>query len=278
MDQKERLLREKIRTGLINLVDKTLEDKDVGPDLLHLMKIFNIPKELLVEEVLAYTLGKGVDEYKNKHYQKLAARLTLHFHNLVKETYHRKRQDIILSFLRKIKPNHIIDIGYGTPAPYFLSYMSENQNATATLADQDPSAEEFAREILLNKNPNVLERTKFTVYDMDSGEYPEDANMYIYLDSIEHTQKPTEYLNKMVKSASIGSYFVFSIPICSMKGLENFHYYEWLTDGESRNWITASGLKILDEDVVYPNPEVDYFAELVEGGYHNHLVLAQKLV
>jgi hypothetical protein len=111
---------------------------------------------------------------------------------------------------------------------------------------------------------------------MDSEDYPENADMYIYLDSIEHTKKPSEYLNKMVKLAPIGSYFTFSIPICSMKGLENFHYYEWLTNEESRNWINKFGLKIIDQNVVYPNPKVDYFAELVDGGYHNHLVLAQK--
>jgi hypothetical protein len=73
-----------------------------------------------------------------------------------------------------------------------------------------------------------------------------------------------------------GSYFILSMPVCSMKGLENFHYDEWLTDEESRNWIKNGGLDIIAEEVVYPNTKVDFFAELIEGGYHNHIVLARK--
>ncbi len=269
-------MREKIYNELIKLIDTTLEDKDVGPELHKLMDIFKISKEELTKEILAYTLGKGVDEYENKHYQNLATRLTLHFHNLVKETYHRKRQKIIIDFLRQINPKHIIDIGYGTPAPYLFEYMPENKEMTVTLADQDQTAEKFAREIIKNKNPEFLHRTKFKIYNMDTQEYPEDADVYLYLDSIEHTKKPTEYFHKIINQARKGSHFVLSIPICSMKGLENFHYAEWLTDEESRQWVKEGNLEIITEDVVYPNPKVDFFAELVEGGYHNYLVLARK--
>lgn len=269
-------IRDRIHNGLINLVDTTLEDKDIGSDLHKLMEAFKISKDELTKEVLAYTLGKGVDEYENKHYQNLAARLTLYFHNVVKGTYHRQRQEIILNFLKKIKPKHMIDVGYGTPAPYLLEYMSENRDMTVTLADQDPGANEFAKEIIKNKNPELLTRVKFKVYDMDKQEYPEDADVYLYLDSIEHTKNPTEYFHKVTTRIPEGSYFILSMPVCSMKGLENFHYDEWLTDEESRNWIKNGGLDIIDEEVVYPNMKVDFFAELVEGGYHNHLVLARK--
>lgn len=274
MDNSE--LRKSIHNKLVNLVRKTLEDKDVGYELYQLMNIFGISEADLTKEILAYNLGKGVDEYENKHYQQLVARLTLHFHNLVKETYHRKRQAIILGFLRKVNPRHIIDVGYGTPAPYLLQYMLENQDMTVTLADQDSGANEFAEEIIRNKNPELLTRVNFKVYDMDTQEYPEDADVYLYLDSIEHTKNPTEYFHKITSQMPKGSCFILSMPVCSMKGLENFHYDEWLTDEESRNWIKNGGLDIIDEEVVYPNPKVDFFAELVEGGYHNHLVLARK--
>lgn len=269
-------VRDQIQIGLVKLVENTLEDKDIGPDLYKLMETFKISKEELTKEVLAYTLGKGVDEYENKHYQNLASRLTLYFHNVVKETYHRKRQEIVLNFLRKVNPKHIIDVGFGTPAPYLFEYMTENKEMTATLADQDSEANDFAKEVIKNKNPEFLSRIKFKVYDMDAQEYPEDADVYLYLDSIEHTKNPTEYFHKITAKMPKGSYFILSMPVCSMKGLENFHYDEWLTDEESREWIRDGGLEIIAEDVVYPNPKVDFFAELVEGGYHNHLVLARK--
>jgi SAM-dependent methyltransferase len=269
-------LRKRIHQDLLNLVDVTLADAKIGPRIKKLLVDFKISVEQLKKEVLAYTLDKDVDNYENKQYQKIVARLTLFFHNLVGGTYHRQRHNLVLSFLRKVKPKTFIDVGYGTPGLYLLDYLKEDSIATVTLADQDKSAEEFSTQVFLNEAPELLSRVKFMTYDMDSQKYPGDFDAYLYLDSIEHTQKPTEYLQKMAHESKHGSHFIFSLPVCKMKGLENFHYAEWLSDDEARKWVQDAGLKIIDEGTAYPNPEVDYFAELVDGGYHNYLVLAKK--
>lgn len=269
-------LRQKIHQDLLRLVDTTLADQEVGPKIQKLMEFFRVDADTLKQEVLSYTLDKGVDGYVNDRYRKIASRLTLFFHNIVRGTYHAKRHELVLSFLRQIKANKLMDIGYGVPGPYLLTYLAENPEAIITLADQDQSAEEFARGVFLVENPELLERVDFRTYDMNTEDYPGDAEVYIYLDSIEHTKRPTEYLHKMVKEVKTGSYFIFSIPICPMTGLEGFHFAEWLTDDDAREWVQDAGLKIMGERAAHPNPEVDYFAELVEGGYHNYLVLGQK--
>lgn len=269
-------VRERIRKDLLNLVDFTLSDKDTGSSLKILLEHFNVSVENFKSEVLAYNLGKGIDGYENNNYQKIAARLALHFHNIIKGSYHIKRQEVIASFLGQVKPNNFIDVGYGVPAPYLFSYMKENSFAHAVLADQDSSAEEFAQQLIISIDEDFLSRVSFKTYDMDTENYVGDTDTYLYLDSIEHTKNPTEYLRRVVFKARSRSYFIFSLPICSMKGMENFHFIEWLTNIDAKTWLEQAGLRILSEDEVFPNPSVDYFAELIEGGYHNYLVLAQK--
>ncbi len=269
-------LRKRIRNDLLQLVDNTLTDKSAGPKIKGLLEDTGISIDELRREVLAYTLAKGLDEYKNEQYRKIVAKITLHFHNLVKGTYHQKRHGLVLSFLNKVRPKHLMDIGYGVPGPYLIPYLQSNQEATATLADQDPSAEEVARKIISNEAPELLRRVKFAVYNMDTQEYPGDADVYLFLDSIEHTKNPTEYLKMIVKKSRAGTYFIFSIPICKMRDLEGFHYDEWLNDEDARKWLRNAGLKIVEEGLAFPNPAVDYFAELTEGGYHNILILAQS--
>jgi len=270
-------LRKRIHGDLLRLVDKTLDDKEVGSKIKKLMDYFNIDEGALKKEVLSYTLNKGVKGYVNSHYRKVVSRLTLFFHNLVKGTYHGKRHKLVLSFLRKTEATKLMDIGYGVPGPYLFAYLKEKPTANIILADQDQSAEKFARKALSIENSELLKRTNFLVYDMNTQIYPGDAQVFLYLDSIEHTKQPTEYLKKIVNRAPRKSYFIFSLPISKKKGLEGFHFAEWLKDEDAKNWVKKAGLKIIDEGTAYPNPEVDYFAEFNEGGYHSYLVLAQKI-
>lgn len=270
-------LTERIHRDLLNLIDATLADEETGPRIQKLLDHFKISVDELKKEVLAYTLDKDDELYGNEQYREIAARLTLYFHNLVHGTYHHNRHNLVLSFLRKARPKRFIDIGYGSPGSYLFSYLQENTEAAVVLADQDRSAEIFAQQVFLNEAPKLLNRVHFLTYNMDSQKYPGDFDAYLYLDSVEHTKSPTNYLKKVVQRAQPRSHFIFSLPICEGAD-EIFHYYEWLNDEDAKKWVTDTGLKILDEGFAYPNPAVDFFAELIPGGYHNYLVLAQKLL
>ena len=272
----DRVLRERIHDDLLKLVDDTLSHPTIGPKIKNLLSIFHVGVDELKQEVLSYTLNKGERGYENDRYRKKVARLTLHFHNLVEGTYHQERHRLVASFLEQAMPKHFLDIGYGVPGAYLFSYLRKNLEATVGLLDQDPTAEEFARIVIENEAPELLSRVRFQIYDMNSELYPGDADAYLYLDSIEHTKRPTEYLHKIVVESRSGNHFIFSLPICNMKGLEGFHFAEWLADGDARKWVEDAGLRVVVDGVAYPNPVVDYFAELNDGGYHNYLVLSRK--
>jgi hypothetical protein len=276
LDQKGKL-KERIREDLLKLVYTTLSDEKVGPRINSLMDELGVSAEDLKQEVLAYTLDKAESNYDNAQYQKLVARLTLYFHNLVPGSYHTERQEVIYSFLEKADPAVFMDVGYGVPGLYLTKYLSLYGNKKAILLDQDPSAETFSRKMINFEFPHLQTQIEYRVYDMDSQEFPGDSDVYLYLDSIEHTRKPTEYLNMLVHEAKRKSYFIFSIPICPMKGLEGFHYAEWLSDRQAREWVENSGLCVTKEKVIHPNPNVDFFAELGSGKYHNYLVLGKKV-
>ncbi|MDP1694098.1 MAG: hypothetical protein Q8L34_01005, partial [Candidatus Woesearchaeota archaeon] len=111
----------RIREKLIALVNKTLKDKEVGSKIIRMLNSYKLSVEDLKREVLSYTIDKAESGYDNKRYQKVIARQALFFHNLVSGTYHRKRHDLTLQFLKYIKAETLIDIGYGVPGPYLIS-------------------------------------------------------------------------------------------------------------------------------------------------------------
>lgn len=268
-------LRERISADLIRLVDATLADPFLGNHLYKLLKKLQLTVGDLKDGVLAYSLG--IDEGgENSNYQSAKARITLHFHNIVKHSYHGDRHTVVNSFLEKIRPQHVIDVGYGVPGSYLFLYKKKFPELQIELLDQDPSAETFARTLIELETPTLLEGVSFKSYDMNLNAHPGSADTYIYLDSIEHTLKPTEYLKQLVLGAPVGSWFIFSLPICSMEGMENFHFAEWLTDEEAQKWLKEAGLTITEETTVHPNPEIDFFAEFITSGYHNYLALARK--
>jgi hypothetical protein len=268
--------RERIRKGLLALVDTTLTHPDAGKKVSTIMNACGANVNALKKEVLAYSLDRDEKGYENTRYQQLLARLTLYFHNHVPGTYHIPRQNAVRSFLEQLNPQQIMDVGYGTPAPYLIDYLNNNASARALLLDQDATAEEFAKIVLQAEAPSLVERVDFQAHDMNSETYPGDAEAYLYLDSMEHTKQPTEYLRMLVDNSKIGSHYIFSIPICSMKGLENFHFAEWLNDDAARAWVKDAGLQIVNETTVHPNPAVDFFAEFCEGGFHNYIVMSKK--
>ncbi|MDP2585525.1 MAG: hypothetical protein Q8P29_01455 [Candidatus Levybacteria bacterium] len=276
MENRVSSIQERVENQLMGLVDRTLSHPVTGYKIKTLLEATNVTLDDLKHGIIAYTLSKSEFDFGNDHYRSLVSRLTLHFHNLVEGTYHQDRHRLVSSYLEEAKPKHILDIGYGVPGSYLFSYLKKQPEATATLLDMYPSAEDFARILIKNEAPELLSRINFQTYDMDSELLPGDADAYLYLDSIEHTKRPAEYLNEMVKKSRWEAYFIFSLPI-SARNPNSFHYTEWLTDYEARKWIEDVKLTVVNDGIVHTNPSVDYFAELKPGGFHNYLALTKKI-
>lgn len=268
-DNPQKHLREEIRTKLNNLIDKTLEEQK--EEFESLFTFFNVSVNDFRNGVLTYTLGIGEDKFENKEYQDVVMRLVLHFHNIVKGTYHLNRHRTACEYLKNAEAKKIIDIGYGVPGPYIFEYLKEQPNTKFTLADQDENAEKFSKLIIEKKYPEHKDNFSYLLHDMNTFDPPKDFDTYVMLDSIEHCIDPTRYLNELVKIAPNAN-FIFSIPICPMESLEGFHFYEWLTTESADRWLNDAGLKVCDSKNVPVNPEVDFFAEFVRGGYFNYLV------
>lgn len=264
-----------IQNKLIGLVDKTLANPTIGPKLQVLLQATKLEVVDLKQGVLSYTLSKPEFDFGNDHYKSLLSRLTLHFHNIVEGSYHHDRHQMVLSFMEEVIPKKIMDIGYGVPSSYHLSYLAKHPEATAELLDMYPSAEEFAKILIQNEAPEVLPRINFRTYDMDSGEFPGKADAYLFLDSIEHTKKPSEYLAMILTRSNPEAHFIFSLPV-SKKSPNSFHNAEWLTDYEARKWLENAGLAVIRDGIVHTNPTVDFFAELKVGGFHNYIALTKK--
>lgn len=267
--------KDRIQNQLMGLLGKTLSDPDVGPKMHTLLEATDLSVNDLEQAVLSHTLSKSEFDFGNSHYQSLASRLTLHFHNVVEGSYHHNRHQLVYSFLEEASPEKIIDVGYGVPNPYIFSYLNKNPKAKARLLDMYASAEKFGEILIQAEDPKLSSRIEFKIYDMDSGEFPGDADTYLFLDSIEHTKKPIEYLKMLLEKSSPEDNFIFSLPI-STKSPNSFHYAEWLTDYDARTWLENAGLEVLKDGIVHTNPSVDFFAELKKGGFHNYIALTKK--
>lgn len=269
--------KQRVKANAYTLIEKVFANPTTALRLNKMLQLCEVNRDDFIKDVVSYNLiGDEEMIQSNERYRKMASCLTLYFHNLIEDSYHQLRHQITLSFLEQIKSKKIIDVGYGVPGPYLISYLQNHIEASVVLADQDPTAEEFGKLAIANDSPEIESRVHFVTYDMDLDIYPGNADTYIYLDSIEHTKHPTTYLHELVKHALKGSHFIFSIPICSMKGLEAFHYAEWLTNNDARSWIEEANLTIVAEQTAYPNKDVDMFAELLNGPFHNLLLLCVK--
>jgi len=264
----------KLKRKLTDLTKSVIYDEKYSDEFSYLFKQLNITEKELIGMVINYTLH--VDQIKNEDYASHTMRMVLHLHNLVYGTYHQTRQDAVVNFLKHINPKTAIEVGFGVPSRYVFDLTLKYGNPKLTLIDMDASAIDFAKVLLAHRNSKWKEFVDFKIMNMDNQEFVGDADVYIFMDSIEHTKDPTEYLKKVVKLSSSQSKFILSIPISKIDTLKHAHYAEWLTEEDAEEWLNKCGLFIEKKIVAKPNPKVDFFADLMNGTFYNIIVLANK--
>ena len=247
-----------------------LEYPEYTEEIEYLLSKLKLSKEEVIRAYVNYDLD--IFAYENEIYESLAMRMVLYLHYLLKGSWHQDRQDSILRMIEKIKPESIIDMGFGAPTKYIRYYVLKNKVKT-TLADLYGSAFEFSKVLFDYLNPSWNEFILFKQIDMNKHEYPGDFDCYIFQDSIDHVNDSTKYLNKLVKESPSDSRFIFSLPIGPMMSV---HTINWDTEEEAIKWLEDSGLKILDSDKVFINPDVDLFAEQIKEELYNLIVICKK--
>lgn len=223
---------------------------------------------------LGYAMFFSDMDATNEVYDQEVASLVTFFYGQLTGSYHRERHGVTHKWLKEINPQKIVDVGYSSPQDYLL----DEDFATGkdiTLIEGTAVAEKVSR-VILNMEHISQEKIIFKSEDMNDYRYAGEADAYIFLDSIEHTDDPTKYLQTQVDNSKTGSHFIFSIPIGKIDSFKNVHFGEWLTNEDAKKWLEQSGLKVLQEESAIPNLKVDNFAKLIIGGFHNELFLCKK--
>lgn len=238
----------------------------------YLCKSLNIKTEDVIQAWVIW--DTGVNEYDNSVYSSNATRVAMHLHNYIKGNWHDKRQQKVLEFMEEIEPKNIAEIGFGTPQRYVSEYVLKN-NIRLTLLDFDDESLSFAKYFLDTKSNSWKEGVTLRKYDMNTKEEIRDYDLYVFQDSIEHAEKPTEYLNKVSSQAKPGSYFIFCIPIEVDKAVPEHNMF-WRDTEHTLSWIKESGLSVKKYFEIQMNPELDLFAKFLHPDFKEVLILAQK--
>lgn len=249
-----------LESKLNNLANTVLENSIYENEFKQLLKQLKVSKKQLIKTVINYTTSG--EKFENSKYADILMRLTLHLHNLVEDSYHIEKGKTVLAYVLKNNPRTLVDIGYGIPSEYVFNRLKNNKQIT--LVDQDKSAEIVSRAIFDIRKLNQ-KYVKYQNHNMNSNEYIGDYDTYIMLDSIEHSFEPTKYLNQLIEKSPKKSNFIFSIPIMKNYNeddskVNHFHYAEWLTVNDAKNWLENTNLQITDSKLLVPNPNIDFFA------------------
>ena len=94
-----------------------LEYPEYTEEIEYLLSKLKLSKEEVIQAYVNYDLD--IFAYENEIYESLAMRMVLYLHYLLKGSWHQDRQDSILRMIEKIKPESIIDMGFGAPTKSF---------------------------------------------------------------------------------------------------------------------------------------------------------------
>ncbi len=245
----------------------------------YVMETLGFSQDDLLQAIYEYNAVSS-NHQSNAFYSGVLAPATLDFHGKVIRSYHRIRERCIEDFLVVSRAKKVVEIGFGYPSTHITTLCLKEGRFTADLFDFSKNILKYAECALSYCDKNWKEKIKLGYHDMNSGEYIGDYDTYILLDSVEHAEKPTEYLKQLVKKAPVDSKFIFSIPIGKLKGgsLEDFHHIEWPIIDDSRKWLNDCGLEIILETPVETVRGIDHFAEfLPDNKLVCHLTLCQKI-
>ena len=254
-------------------LEKMALDQLMKPDFTTLLAHFNVSRRDVIQSFVSY--NTGINENSNDDsYEFIESRFVLHVHDMIENSFHNDIQNIVVELIRS-KPSiqSIVEVGFGFPSKYVTEIALRDRKHSVTLVDKYPSAVKYSNEYLKMIDPSYGELVDFKIADMDKQPLLGEFDCYIFLDSIEHTINPTDYLKKIVTESPKDSTFILSLPICEPLP---FHYIHWNDNEEAKNWLRKCGLHINKMSQVDVNPEVDIFAEKIDGGLYDLVVECKK--
>jgi putative hydrolase of HD superfamily len=271
INQKEKI-KLKYRTYLENVISNNKEY------YTYLGQTLGINRNALESAIYSYN-GVGEDSHGNGFYQSILAPATLDFHGQVIGSYHRTRERCIEDFLALVSPKMVAEVGFGYPSSHIVNHCLKEKKFKMDLFDFSESILSYTACAFAFYDKEWNKQAKLLKYNMNNHELGGDYDAYLFLDSIEHTDKPTQYLKDLVKRSKETAQYILSIPIGNLAGgsIEDFHYIEWLNVDASRNWLDECGLEIVVETEIKTNRGIDHFASFLPNKeLICHMVLCRK--
>ena len=260
-----------IRDGVIQIAKKTIAHASESVSVL-CETLNTTPEEVLNAWVVWDT---NINEYDNSIYNSNALRIAMHLHNEIQGSWHDKRQSEVLNFIHQIKPLSIAEVGFGTPQRYVTEYVLKN-HVPLSLLDFDDGSLNFAKAFLDTKSNDWRKYITLRNYNMNSGNPIGDFDLYLFQDSLEHANKPTEYFKSIVSSAKPKSHFILCIPIEIDKAIPEHHMF-WKNITHALEWVAQGGLLVKKYSEIKMNPELDLFAKFLHPDFKEILVLGEKV-
>lgn len=258
--------RDSVRSLAAEIIDKNRQEVEYFCDALDIT-LGDITNAWVVWDT-------GINDYGNEIYNSHAMRVAMHLHNYIPNNWHDKRQTIVLNLLNEINPESIVEVGFGTPQRYVAEYVLKYRKSL-NLLDFDEESLLFAKVFLDSKSSAWNEHTTLNKHDMNSGESIGSFDCYIFQDSVEHADNPTEYLSQLVSQAPSGAHFIFSLPIEVDRPVPEHHIF-WRSEQDALDWITSSGLSVVKSEEILMNKDLDLFAKSLHPDFKEIVVHAVK--
>lgn len=256
---------------LLDFLSSTINDDRYKTQFQNIIDTLHLTKQEITDAFLHYNLDL-TDEEGNEVYRPLPNRVVLHIHNLINGSWHIDRQQAVIDLINQVKPNSIIDIGFGVPSKYVQDYVFP-QRKKLVFCDLYDSAFDFAKALMPHWDKHWHDLVSFKQTNMDTLEYVGDFDLYLIQDAVEHTKDPTAYLSMLVKKSPETSKFIVSLPIGTIFPR---HFMAWYSDQEALDWLAKCGLVVEQQTSVFVNPEFDLFADQLAPNYHDLYALCSK--
>ncbi len=230
--------------------------------------------EEIVSRVLYYTLDLNKLS-NNDYFDDYVMRACMRMHIVAPGSYHREKYQLITEMLQNSQIKKVIEFGFGVPGDHVFTALQTDQKITLT--DYDRGAITYADATLSCYKKAYHKNIDFRVVDLNTNQYPGDYDAYVFLAALEHTQNPTKHLQMLAKKMPHGSHLITALPIGKIDTMQDAHFIEFLQKENVHQWIEFAGLTIVRSVEVVPNPEVDFFASLMFGGYADLVTDAVKM-
>ncbi len=248
-----------------------LSEKHRG-EIEYLKKVLSISRSQIYATWLLWDAKKRT--YSNEVYSSDALRLVMHLHNYLEGSWHKKRQTIVLDYLQRVKAKKICDIGFGTPQKYVQRFL-ESQETEIFLMDFEESSLSFAEKVLDYWSQNWRKNVTLGLFDMNTDELPKGFDSYLFQDSIEHADDPSEALHRFVEQMPKGTNVIFSLPIEIENPVPEHHIY-WKNEEEIVAWLERAGLSAISHETILMDKNVDLFCLSLHPDFREVVLEARK--